>query len=145
MQRQHTGRPGTVVVPTAWQATHAAVIAKTLPSTVTITPPGTGVAAFNPTTHQSETPAATASYDGPAEIMLVTDTDRLAEAAGEDVPTRRYEVKLLHSATGVEPGHVVRVTACADPDLGAGTRLVVDAVERGSQRFSRVLYATLTH
>lgn len=144
MQRQHTGRPGTHVIPTGWAEGHAVVVAKTLLCTVTIGPAGTGPATYNPTTHQSETPAATPTYDGPAEIMLVTDTDRLVDAADEQVPTRVYEVKLLATATGVQPLHVVHITTCTDPDL-QGQRLVVDAVEVGSQRFARVLRATLTH
>lgn len=145
MRRQHTGRTGTRVIPRGWQATHAGVIGKTLTSAVLIAEPGDGEPVYNPGTHQSETPVGATSYAGPAEIMLVTDSDRLADAAGEDVPTRRYEVKLLHSAAGVKPGHIVKVTACEDPDLGVDVRMVVDTVERGTQRFSRVLYATLTH
>ncbi len=139
------GRPGTRVIPADWQATHAAVVAKTLTSSVLIAEPGDGEPVFNPDTHQSETPLGATSYDGPATIMLVSDSDQAPEVAGEDVPTRRYEVKLTHAAAGVKPGHILQVTACQDPDLGPGVRLIVDTVERGTQRFSRVLYATLTH
>lgn len=138
------GRTGTPVIPAGWSAGHAAVVAKTLTSTVSIAAPDTGDRVYNSTTHQSETPTPEPVYVGAAEIMLVSDSDQLPDVAGEDVPVRRYEVKLPASAAEVVPGHVVTVTACADPDL-AGASLVVVAVERGGQRFSRVLHTTLTH
>lgn len=141
------GRPGTRVIPAAWSTDHAAVVARTLTCQVKIVPPGDGTPAYDRANHQSVTPEATPVYTDAAEIMLVTDTARLVDAAGETLPVRRYEVKLLAAAAGIEPGHIVTVTdAAGDDDLDRpGVRLVVDAVERGTQRFSRVLHATLHH
>lgn len=139
------GRPGTRVIPAGWAASHALVVAKTYDCQVTIAPPATGTATYDRDQHQTVTPDVIPVYTDAAEIMLVSDTAGRTDAADEDIALRRYEVKLLADAAGIEPGHIVTIDDCpGDPDLTRpGVRLVVDAVERGAQRFSRVLHATL--
>jgi uncharacterized protein DUF6093 len=135
------GRPGTAVVPVAWSSDHAAVVARTLPSTVRI---GLlGPSEWNPDTKQDERQLTVPVYVDAAEIMVVTDTAHLAVAAEEQVEVRRYEVKLLAAASSsITTDMVIVVQDDPDPQL-VGRTLTIDAIERGTRRFSRVLQATL--
>lgn len=140
--RRAMGRPGTVVVPATWAADHAAVIDRTLPATVRIGLPGTPE--WSDANHRDEQSLGAPVYDGPAEIMLVTDTAKAQVSADERVESRRYEVKLpAGAAAAITTEMVVEVDTDTDPQL-VGKRLSIDAIERGSRRFSRVLIATLT-
>lgn len=144
--RRHTGRPGTAVIPAGWDADHAPVVAATLDCEVRIAPPGDGPL-WNPASGQTETlPADPPTYDGPASIAPVSDTDRVVDAADEQEPLRAYLVQLDRAHDGgdlVADGHVVTVTAAPDPAL-VGLQLTVDTVARG-RRFGRFLRCTLPH
>lgn len=141
MQRQHTGRPGTAVIPAGWDAAAAAVVDRTHPATVTIGPAG-GAPVRNPGTRQMETAPAVPVYDGRATLMQAS-ADQVATVVEDDVATAVYEVKLPYAAsTAAQVGHQVTVVADPDPAL-VGQVLTVAAIERGSRRFSRVLLATL--
>lgn len=137
------GRPGTEVIPTGWQATHAPVITGTLDCTITIGPAGTA-AAWNPDTEQTETAGAAPVYSGPAAIAVITDTAKVVDAVDEQTPVRRYEITLPVATAGIEAGHLVTVDASSDLMLTDAT-LTVATAERGGRRFSRVLQATLNH
>lgn len=134
------GRPGTQVIPDGWEATHAAVIATTFDCTITIGTLG-GKPAWNDETEQMETPLSDPVYSGPASLAPVTDTARLLDVVGDQVPVGRYEVTLAHDAAGITDKHVVHVVTSPDPLL-AGRTLTDIATARG-RRFSRVLQATL--
>lgn len=136
------GRPGTRVFPADWQATHAPVVEDTFDSFVQIGPATGGPAAWNETSGQSESTAGAPVYSGPASIGLISDTSRLIDAAGEQVPVRRYEISLPVDTAGVDDDHVVHVVACPDQML-AGQVLTDLAIERGDRRFARALQATL--
>lgn len=144
MQRSHTGRPGTVVIPDGWATAGAAVVDGTHPSSVTIGPAG-GPAVYNPTSNQTETAAVAPVYVGRATLMLLqTRADRAEQVVDDPTASRKYDVTLPYVASaGVQVGHVVTVAA-GDPDPMLSTKhLRVEAVERGSRRFSRVLIAIL--
>lgn len=142
--RQSQGRPGTPVIPKDWQAGHAAVVAKTLKAKVRIGPPG-GTTGWNEGRGQTETADAAAVYVGAASVMPVSDTNRILTVVEDPTSTRVYEVTLPLNEPGVDlvtSEHIVKVTACDDAQL-VGKKLAIGGIERGSQRFSRVLLATL--
>jgi hypothetical protein len=144
MQRQHTGRPDSRVIPTGWSENHAPVVDRTLASTVQIGPAGT-VPGWNEGRGQSESVGLPAVYDGPASLMVVSDTARALLVVEDPYKCRVYDVTPPLARTGaalVVVGHEITVTACDDADL-EGKRLRVAAIERGTRRFSRVLLATL--
>lgn len=141
----HHGRGGaSQVIPAGWADAAAPVVERSLATsgcTVRIGLPG-DEPAWNPETRKVETPPAVPVYDGAAAIMLAQDTsDGERTVADDDVQAATYEVLLPRAAGGVEVGH--QVTVVTDPDLPAGAVLTVTAVEHGSRRFSRVVYATL--
>lgn len=137
------GRPGTPVIPETWQADHAAVIGETFPDTITIGAPGTAPA-FNETTGQTETTPATAAYDGPARVTAVSFAPQPVGQADEQVPVRVYEIALPWAVAGITTSHVAKVTASQDTQL-QGQTLQISQIERDSNRFSRILLATLDH
>lgn len=136
------GRPGTPVIPEAWQAEHAAVINETFPDTITIGTPGT--AAFNETSGQTETTPSDAAYDGPARVTAVSFAPQPITQADEQVPVRVYEIALPWAVAGITTSHVAKVTASQDAQL-QGQTLQISQIERDSNRFSRILLATLDH
>lgn len=135
------GRPGTAVFPPDWQNTAAAVVTTTLDCAVKVGAAGT-TPQWVPERNQTETVAAAPVYAGPASITPASESGEQQTTAAEDiVPSREYEVKLLHAATGVEVGHFVTVDVCPDDPMLVGRRLRVTGVKKGSRRFSRVLQA----
>lgn len=143
MQRSHTGRPGTAVVPDGWAAAGGAVVDQSHPSSVSIGQAG-GAAAYNPTTNQTEAAAVAPVYVGRATLMLLqTRGDQSETVVDDPTAARKYDVTLTYAASaGVQVGHVITVAADPDPML-VGRTLRVEAIERGSRRFSRVLLAIL--
>ena len=137
------GRPGTAVIPETWQADHAAVIGETFPDTVTIGAPGS-TPAFNETSGQTETTPAAGAYDGPCRITAVSFAPQPVAQADEQVPVRAYEIALPWAVAGISTSHVAKVTASQDAEL-QGRTLQIAQIERDSNRFSRILIATLDH
>lgn len=142
--RHHTGsgRSTTTVIPEDWQDHHAGAIAQTFSATITIGNPEDAAQDFDDTTGQTRVTPAAAIYSGPAAIAVVTDTDRLVDAADEQASTRRYEISLPVDVAGILPNHVVHVDDSPDEML-TGRDLAIDAAQLGDRRFSRVLHATL--
>lgn len=143
MQRQHTGRPGTAVIPAGWALAPAAIVERTLASTVRIGTVSTEPV-WNEGLGQSESGGLEAVYTGPASIMAANDGSN-PTVVEDTVATRVYDITLALSRPGadlVASEHLVLVEACDDPAL-VGRRLQVQQAERGTRRFSRVLRATL--
>lgn len=141
---QAQGRPGTCVIPANWGAAHGDVVRRALTAAVTIGPSYADLQ-WNDETGQMDAYAADALYTGPASLMPVSDTARILTVVEDPTSTRVYDITLdraLEGADLVEAEHVITVTGCDDALL-AGKSLVVTAIERGSQRFSRVLLALL--
>lgn len=136
------GRPGTPVIPTAWESDHARVVLKTMTATITIRPPATAPATAN--TDLSYTPAAVPDpvYAGLARIqVLQRSTGSAAQILGDEVTNGIvYLVAIDRDAAPISRGYVVEVIACNDPTLTDGRRLVVKQIDRGSLRFERDLY-----
>lgn len=143
------GRPATVVVPTAWDSSHGAVITGTFPDLVSLRAPSTSAPAWNPATHRTEVPTNTPFAAGvPARIDAI-GADAAIAAAGDLVAVAGYNVFLPLNGNGVdavvvdgERNTLIDVTTSADPLL-AGKTLRVTGVVRGSTRFERHLLTTL--
>lgn len=138
----------TPVIPTGWADAAAPTIGDAIAlsgCTVTIGPAG-GLPTWNPTAKVTETTPVTPVYNGPAAITVAGNSDRSLDVVDQPTATRLYEVRLpldQDAATElVEIGHVITVTADRDPQL-AGATMRVQAVERDTRRFSRLIYATL--
>ena len=137
------GRPGSRVIPTDWAAQHAPVVDNMVESTgCMIRISRTTGRAFD-----GERTVVTQGvvYDGPAAIMLMTDTSRIVFPAEAQTAVSTYEITLpVDVPPGIDFGQTVVVTtAPGDLALDDGARLVVSRVERGTRRFSRVIQATL--
>jgi uncharacterized protein DUF6093 len=144
MQRQHTGRPGTVVIPASWGQTHASVIDKATATASTVTIGAEGPATWDEDLGRTVLTIPDPTYAGAAELMAVSDSARALTVVEDPIAQRVYDVALPYAAgAAITPDMVVRVDA-GDPDPTlAGRTLRVRAIERGSRRFSRVLLAVL--
>lgn len=141
----HLGSGRSKPIPDDWGTAHAGVIAATLPAMVKVRPAVAGAPAFNPLSGQTEASAGFPVYTGAARITAVTSPPGgPTEMVDEQIQTRVYEVVLAYAVEVAAPGLVVDVTSDPDPML-VGARLLIDDVDRGSNRFSRVLLATLKH
>lgn len=143
--RRSQGRPGTAVIPAGWGDAHAPVVGRTLTNATVAIGPAGGTSSWNEGRGQTETAAAGAVYAGPASIMPVSDTARILTVVEDPTSTRVYDVTLDLSHAGadlIQAEHVIRVTGCDDAQLVTKT-LTISGIERGSQRFSRVLLAVL--
>lgn len=135
------GRPGTPVIPAAWQAIGATVFADTFDCTVKVGPAG-GAPAWNEATGQTETPMANPIYDGPASISVAANSTATVDVADDQIPLVRYLVELPVDTAAITDEHFVLVVASPDPML-TGRRLDINAVVRGSRRFTRLLLCGL--
>lgn len=143
----HRGRPGSAVIPGEWQQQLAPVVANVLATsgcTIRITPRG-AQPGWNATSGQTETTAAADVYAGAASITVVSNTDRDLTVVDDTITSRLYEIRLPWDAPAAADtrGQLVTVVSDPDPDL-TGRTLTVQAAERDTRRFSRLLYATLT-
>lgn len=143
--RQAQGRPGTPTIPPGWQAGHAPVVTRALMNAAVTIGPAGGTTDWNEGAGQTETAAAAPVYSGAAAIMAVSDSARILTVVDDPTSTRVYDVTLSLDAAGVdliESEHVIRVTASDDAML-TGKTLSISGIERGTERFSRVLLAVL--
>lgn len=133
------GRPATPVVPADWDTSHAAVLDRTHPATITITLPGEPT--WDPELRRT-TRSVTTLYAGPASLTQADATD--VDAGDAHQLAHTYDVVLPHDVAGITEKARVHVDTCpGDPDL-AGADLAVDSVASGTRRFARHLRATLT-
>lgn len=144
MARAHThhGRPGYPTLSSSWQA-EAAVPVDNMrdASATTITITGAGTTAWNASLGRTVTAPGATVYAGPADITLVTNTDREATVEEQLVNSRIYLVSLPVDTTGLRLGQQIKVDTSPDASLVEQT-LVVQSVEHGTRRLSRALYAT---
>jgi hypothetical protein len=140
---KHQGSGRSEVIPASWGQDHAPVIDKTLLAMVVVRPVTGGPPVWNNTTKQTEATLGTPVYTGAARITAITSPPGgPADAVDEQVETRIYEIALTRSVDTAVPGLVVDVVSDSDSML-TGARLHIDHTDRGSNRFSRILYATL--
>jgi hypothetical protein len=85
------------------------------------------------------TPTVVEVYDGPCRLRPRATEDRMVEVQGDDVGVAAFVVSLPITATGIQPGDRVEITASAlDPDAVGRTLTVLGAIT-GSQITARRL------
>lgn len=115
-------------------------------ATVTLRAPGGTPGTFDPATGTRPSTPFGAYYTGTARIQSLAGTggevDRLV--AEQQVSTMDYAVTLNSAVTGVQLGHLVRITAVDDngDTTLVGRDLTVEAVLRGSLHWERRLLCT---
>ncbi|UIU47068.1 DUF6093 family protein [Microcystis phage MinS1] len=150
MQRQHTGRPDTHVLP--HETAHRVVAERTMTAIVALRLPGAGPRRWDPVSQQNTADVHDAYWTGPARVQAQATKARRVTVADDDETTAGYLITLpatllddngVPVATIPAEDHVVRVTNSGDPALD-GRDLTVDQVVRGSVRFERDLLCSLT-
>jgi hypothetical protein len=138
-RRAHTGRPGTLVIPTGWQASHANAIRSTRTADVVVLrPQGATFGAGLTVTPHSLTISA-----GQARIQARDLQGRPGgSAASEDVNAADYLIQLDWDTDLVQVGDEVFVISSSDW-LMDGRTFRVRKVILGTERFTRDLICEL--
>lgn len=139
------GRPGTEVIPTGWAEAHQPVVEKTLvDAVVSLADPTATAMEFNESTRQNELTSAPAYYTGGARIQILDQQgQQVGVPSGDPEDQSDYLVVVAASVGAVREGHRVTVDSCDDEAL-EGLQLRVDTVARGSHRWERDLFCSLT-
>jgi len=82
-------------------------------------------------------PTTTEVYDGPCRVRPRQTQDRMVEHGGAEVGVGDLVVSLPISATGIEPGDLVTITASAYDADTVGRRMTVLGAVHGSQVTAR--------
>lgn len=138
-KRAH-GRPGTTVIPEAWETDHRPVVSKTLRGRCTIhapSPPATLQVKPDLTYEPTDGPAA-AVYDGPFRAQALNAKESTGLVGDQEQITAGYLV-VVEADADVPIRSVVTFAEASDPEL-VGCRLVVRKIARGSHRFERDLW-----
>jgi len=138
------GRPGTEVIPTGWAAQHAVVVERTMvDAEVSLRDPSAPVStAWDESTQQTTRVPAPPYWTGGARIQVLNQQGRQLVAAEDPETVASYLVVVPASVVAGE-GHLARVNASDDPAL-TGQHLQVVTVARGSHRWERDLFCSLT-
>lgn len=139
--RQHTGRPGTQVIPDRWQGTHGRVIAKTWTVCVEIRRPGAVKGAFNPTTGTYPMTPPAPHFTGMARVQALATRDQAQNAADQAVTELRYLVAVSLEANEVQVDDVVKITGVKDDSdqTLVNREVTVSSLARGSLAWERDL------
>jgi hypothetical protein len=138
-----TGRPGTRVIPTDWEATNRPAVEATMTATIAWRIPGGTKGPFDEDTGTYPTVPNTPYTTVPCRVQAMATMARRVENAEQAMTVAGYLVTVPAATTGIRVGHLGHVTGTGDPDLD-GHDLHVDDVVRGSLRFERDLFCTLT-
>lgn len=141
MRRQHTGRPGTRVVPAALEGAYRTVVARTLTARCTLRRPGT-VSVWDPASEQNRLAPHPPYYDAAARVQALGTQARQVTTADDEVVQANYLV-VVPATVSPAGGDLVHVTDSGDPLLD-GRTLLVREVATGSVRAERDLFCTLT-
>lgn len=145
--RQHTGRPGTPVLPANWSEAPRKIVAKTRTGCCTLRHAGSTPGDFDPETGTyPDAVAKTAYWTGSCSVAVDPQFATHAEdAVDEPVTTVGYSVELDLLATDpadeIRIGDLVTVTKLddnGDPFL-IGRDLTVTTIAHGSVAWERVL------
>lgn len=146
------GRPGTKVIPTNWNASHAPVLDKTHRGhCVIVDPKSGGDLVYDENGKTSKRTAPDAKYDGACRVQVQQSQDARTVVGDQQTTTIEYLVAINLLGDGVdrdepvaEPhvGDRVTVTQSGDASLD-GQSLTVTSVAVGTERFERDLFCVL--
>lgn len=140
--RQSQGRPGTKVIPPAFEAGHRPVADKTHRSaTVSLRHPGTAQSWSEADQQMVETPNEP-YWVGPALITALDTRDQTRVTVGDREVVIRYDVAITADVTPTVDD-LATVTEIDDAHL-AGRTLLVAQITGGSLRFERNFGCSLT-
>jgi hypothetical protein len=143
-RRRHAqGRPGTRVIPVAWGADHAPVVARASNATVTIREraeaPETPVLNPDYTVSEPINPAEPL-HTGTARIQQLNGQELVQLVGDQEQVTAGYLVTIAYDAPDIPLYALVQVDESTDPRLGGLRRLIVRRVGSGTERFERDLW-----
>ena len=138
--RRSHGRPGTSVIPKAWEASHRPVVSKTLGGRCTIHAPSAPAALqVKPDlTYEPAGEPAAALYDGPFRAQALNAKEAAGLVGDQEQITTGY-LLVVDADADVPVRSVVTIADATDQTL-VGVRLVVRKIARGSHRFERDLW-----
>jgi hypothetical protein len=131
------GRPGSPVIPKAWEAQHAPVAVKTMTGGCTIRHPGT-IRIYDEATSQTRTTPNLPYYTGACRVQALAIGDSRVLVAEEQVTRRGYLIAVPADVAEAAVDDQVTITSSNDPSL-TGKTLTITSVQRGSLRFERDL------
>lgn len=139
-----TGRPGTEVIPTGWAAAHQTPVEGTMTAArCSLRRPGTTTAWDEASQSTVTTPLPPYAADVPCRVQALNTAASDVQTAEQTITVAGYLVAVPADVAGVEVNDLVDITLSDDPDL-TGAALQVDSVARGSHRFERDLFCTLS-
>ncbi|GEP38885.1 hypothetical protein NPS01_25480 [Nocardioides psychrotolerans] len=139
MQRQHTGRPGTRVLPN--ETAGRAVLGRTMTAPVILRAPGT-VQAWSDAEQQMVATPNAPYFDGLARIQAMTNDARETNAAEDTITVSGYLVTVPATVAASVDDEVVP-TNTGDTTLDGRVLRVRDVVRGTAVRFERDLICTL--
>lgn len=144
MLRHHTGSGRRAVIPADWSGHHRGVLDGTRTATVALRPPGGTPGVFDPATGTKPNTPFPTYYTGTARIQVLDAGEQDRVVAEQQVSTLGYAVTLDHEVSGIELGHLVRITEVDDNGDATlvGRDLTVESIERGSLHWERRLLCT---
>lgn len=132
------GRPGTAVIPPAWEQHHQPVAEGTFTAQCRLRDPAADVEGpFDPDTGTRPVTKAAPYYDGPCRVQQM-HTPRRGETAEQQTAEHDYLVQVPKTVTGVREKHRIEIYGSNDAALN-GRELHVADVMRGSLTWSRDL------
>jgi len=139
--RHAQGRRDTRVIPADWNHTHSPVVAKAARGTVTLREPGT-VQQWNPTVDEMIAAEHAPYFNGPCRAVALSGEARVAVAVGDQSVIADYLIVVPLDVDALE-GHLAVLAGTGDPVFDGRTLQVLQVV-RGTERFERDLFCTLT-
>lgn len=133
--------PSTRVIHARYAAHHRPTVAGTFNAECVITMPPAAAGTWSSTTGAVTETDAVVLFEGPCRIQAEPATTGQADAAGQSVTARRYDVQLdcdVDIPAG-EDGALLTITTCEQDLLLAGRGMRVVELQVGSVRWARFL------
>lgn len=137
------GRPGTKVIPDDWAANHGVIVDSTHSGTVALREPGGTPGGWDEEAQQTGTVPHAAYATIPCQVHALAGESRVVLTADDVEIVADYLLTVSRSVDGALEGHLALVTDTGDAALD-GKTLEIVRVARGTDRFQRDLYCTLT-
>jgi hypothetical protein len=138
---QATGRPGTEVIPAAWETAHRVVANGTHRGRVSLRIPGTKQDWSDAEQAMVTVPIPPYATDVPARVLELNGEAKTIRTGEDTEVVVDFLVNVTAERSDVATGHLVTVTGSTDALL-TGTVLRIQHVGTGTERFERSLYCT---